>query len=332
MLILQNGIRIFTFIFSIAFISNVYAAVTLKLGFLAPEGVTWTKNVEQLGKAIEEKTQKRVNFKFYFGGVAGDESDMLRKVRSGQLSGAMFTGKTLGDIDKDTRALEIPFTFQKKPESALPQLNAMAPEFKASLAKKGFQALGFYEVGHVYLGTTKEVKSLEALKGIKVWVWEGDKIAEAMIEALGLVSVPLALPDVLSSLSSGIIQAAYAPPLGMSALQWHSKIKYVINYPVAYATGALVVTSKEWSKISAADQAIIQQLASSSIAEANTQTQKDNQDTLAEFKNMGIQLVDFPKADYDRSGSIRETLVKKLSGSFFSAPMMKKIEALHKNL
>jgi len=312
--------------------ASAISAVTLKLGFLAPEGVTWTKNMEALAKTIEEKTQKRVAFKFYFGGVAGDESDMLRKVRSGQLSGGMFTGKTLGDIDKDTRALEIPFTFQKKPSHALTQLNAMAPEFKASLAKKGFQALGFYEVGHVYLGTTKEVKNLEALKGIKVWVWEGDKIAEAMIEALGLVSVPLALPDVLSSLSSGIIQAAYAPPLGMSALQWHSKIKYVINYPVAYATGALLIAQKDWNKISKADQTLIQQLTDVSLNEANLQTQKDNAETLSEFKNMGIQLIDFPKTDYDKSGSIREGLIKKLSSSFFSKSMMDKVNAIYKSL
>jgi TRAP-type C4-dicarboxylate transport system substrate-binding protein len=320
-------------ILAFTFFSHLaHTAVTLKLGFLAPEGVTWTKNMETLGKMIEEKTQKRVQLKFYFGGVAGDESDMLRKVRSGQLSGAMFTGKTLGDIDKDTRALEIPFTFQKKPEKALEQLNLMAPDFKASLAKKGFQALGFYEVGHVFLGTTKEVQNLEALKGIKIWVWEGDKIAEAMIESLGLVSVPLSLPDVLSSLSSGIIQAAYAPPLGMSALQWHSKIKYVINYPVAYATGALVIANKDWNKISAADQKTIQDLASASINEANLQTQKDNMETLAEFKNMGIKLIDFPKADYDRSGKIREELVKKLSGQFFSKAIVDKVESIHKSL
>ncbi len=322
-----NFVKILTLIITVS-VANSFAATTLKLGFLAPEGVTWTKNIQDMGKEIEEKTQKRVSFKFYFGGVAGDESDMLRKVRSGQLSGGMFTGKTLGDIDKDTRALEIPFTFQKNPEKALGSLNTLSPEFAQSLSKKGFQALGFYEVGQVFLGTTKEVKSLDSLKGIKIWLWEGDKIAEAMIESLGLISVPLSLPDVLSSLSSGIIQAAYAPPMGMSALQWHSKLKYIINYPSAYATGALVVTSKEWAKISPADQAIIQSVAAAKIAEANIQTQKDNQEALAEFKNMGITLIDFPKSDYDKTNSIRETVVKKLNGSFFSKAIVDKVEAL----
>lgn len=309
-----------------------YSATTLKIGFLAPEGVTWTKSIEEMAVEVVEKTQKRVNFKFYFGGVAGDESDMLRKVRSGQLSGAMFTGKTLGDIDKDTRALEIPFTFQKNPEKALDQLNLISPEFKTSLSKKGFYALGFYEVGHIYLGSTKAIKNLDSLKGIKIWVWEGDKIAESMIESLGLISVPLSLPDVLSSLSSGIIEAAYAPPLGMTALQWHSKIKYIVNYPLAYATGALVITNKEWAKISAADQAIIQEIANRKIAESNLKTRVDNTETLAEFKNMGIQIVDFPKTDYDRSSSIRDSVIKKLNGSFFSQAMLDKVESIRKNL
>jgi TRAP-type C4-dicarboxylate transport system substrate-binding protein len=319
-----------TLIFTSA--TSAYAAQTLKLAFLAPEGVTWTKSIEEMAKAIEEKTQKRVQFKFYFGGVSGDESDMLRKVRSGQLSGGMFTGKTLGDIDKDTRALEIPFTFQKNPLKALENLNSLSKEFTQSLSKKGFHALGFYEVGQVYLGSTKEVKDLESLKGLKIWVWEGDKIAESMIESLGLVSVPLALPDVLSSLSSGIIQAAYAPPLGMSALQWHSKIKYIVNYPLAYATGALVITNKEWAKISTQDQQIIQTIANEKIAAANLQTQIDNQETLNEFKNMGIKLIDFPKTDYEKSAHIRSQVVKKLSGSFFSKAITDKIEVIYKSL
>lgn len=320
------------FICFICSTSHALSAVNLKLAFLAPEGVTWTKNIEKMAKDIEEKTQKRVTFKFYFGGVSGDESDMLRKVRSSQLSGGMFTGKTLGDIDKDTRALEIPFTFQKKPEKAISSLQEMAPTFSSSLEKKGFHSLGFLEVGHVYLGTTKHIKNLDGLKGSKIWIWEGDKIAEAMIESLQLVSVPLSLPDVLSSLSSGIIDAAYAPPLGMTALQWHTKIKYIINHPLAYATGALIVSMKEWNKISKEDQNLINSIAKTYLDEANAQTHKDNLDTLEEFSKLGIQLIEFPKSDIEKVSGMRKQVVEKLSKNFFSSQILQKVESIHKSL
>lgn len=299
---------------------------TLKLAFLAPEGVTWSNGLSKLAAEVEQATQKRVVFKLYFGGVAGDEGDVLRKVRVGQMSGGMFTGKTLGDIAADVRVLEIPFTFQKNPEKALSVMNQMSAGFSDILEKNGFHNLGMYEVGPVYLGTTKEIKKMDDLKGLKMWTWEGDKIAEAMIKSLQLISVPLALPDVLSSLSSGIINSAYAPPLAMIALQWQNKLKYLLNFPIAYSTGALVIAKKDWMQISASDQKIIQDLAKKSIDATNLETAKENGEALKELKKIGINFVEFPASDYQQSDVLRTKVIKELKGSFFSEAILNKLQ------
>lgn len=294
------------------------APVEIKLAYLAPEGTHWDQDIRSMVEEIEQANPGAVKFKLYAGGTAGDESDFLSKIRIGQLSGGMFTGKTLGDIYADARVFEIPFTFHSDTQKALHILEKMSPHFATELQKKGFTSLGMYEIGPVYLGSTKEIKDLASMKGLKVWAWQGDKVAEALIKSLQLVSESLSLPDVLTSLSSGIINAAYAPPLGMTALQWHTKMKYIVNYPVAYSIGSLIVSNKAWKKLPTKVQTSIQQIAQKYVHKSNLKTEEDNRSTLEAFKSMNIKLVDFPEADIARTVELRQKVVAQLIPSFIS--------------
>jgi TRAP-type C4-dicarboxylate transport system substrate-binding protein len=293
-------------------------AVVIKIAAIVPEGTNWAKTIKNMSKEIKKATNGKVKFKIYYGGVAGDEPDVLRKVRVGQLHGGVFTGKTLGDIDGDVRALEIPFNFYNKNEKAGNALSGMGNYLNAKLEKKGFKNLGFYEVGQVYLVSTKKVSSVEEMKGIKIWSWEGDEVVKSMIDSLKLVSVPLSLPDVLSSLSTGIIDAAYAPPLGILALQWQSKVKYLIDFPVAFSTGALLISNKRWNKIKPEHQKIVETIANKYVAKANEFATADNKAGLETLKSLGVEFIQFNKADLDKAEMIRKDVIKKLEGKVIS--------------
>jgi TRAP-type transport system periplasmic protein len=305
------------------------SAQQVKLAVLVPEGTSWGKGLKQFSKEVETITNGEVIFKIYYGGVSGDEPDVLRKIRIGQLHGGIFTGKTLGDIHGDLRAMEIPFTFYDQQDKASKALVKMTPEFNSGLKAKGFINLGFYEVGQVYLVSSKKVGSLSDLKGIKIWSWEGDPLVGAMIESLNLVSVPLALPDVLSSLSTGIIDAAYAPPLAILALQWHSKVKYLVDFPTAFSIGALLVSDKVWAKIKPDHQQKILSLANKFVTESNQKSMAENGQAKEQLKKMGIQFVSFPQADYQQAAGTRSAVIAKIKGKYVSS---KAIEAVDKEV
>lgn len=294
-------------------------ALTLKLGVLAPEGTNWAKNLKKMAKEISKATNKKVKMKIYFGGAQGDEPDVLRKIRIGQLHGGIFTGKTLGDINGDVRVLEVPFTFGGDREKALKTMNKLAPYFNKKFEENEFVNLGFFEIGLVYFVSQVETPSLNSLKGLKIWSWEGDKLVSSMISAMDLVSVPLPLPDVLSSLSTGIIQAAYAPPLGIVALQWNTKIKYLVDFPIAYSTGAMLVNQKNWKKIKPEHQKLIKEISAKYVDKVNTGNIKDNEEALAAIKSMGVKFLKFPDKDLAVAKKFRKEIIKKLKGDLFSA-------------
>ncbi|MDH5580323.1 MAG: TRAP transporter substrate-binding protein DctP [Bdellovibrionales bacterium] len=309
------------------FFSLSVSAKTFKVGVLAPEGTAWSENLKKLTKEVKKATEGRVKFKIYYGGAQGDEPDVLRKIRVRQLHGGVFTGKTLGDINGDVRVIELPFTFIDDREKAWKTLNSMKEFFNKTFEDKGFKNLGFFEIGQVYFVSQKKTDTLDSLKGIKIWSWQGDELVTTLVNSMNLVSVPLPLPDVLSSLSTGVVEAAYAPPLGIVALQWNTKIKYIIDFPLAYSIGAFLINKKEWDKVSDADKKAVTDLADTYIAKVNLANVKDNKDALSSMKELGVEFLNFPEKDLAAAKSYRKEVLEKLTGNLFSKDALSKLEA-----
>lgn len=302
-------------------------ANTIKVGVLAPEGTGWAKIIKKMSTEIKEATKGNVELKVYYGGSQGDEQDVLRKIRIGQLQGGIFTGKTLGDINGDVRAVEVPFTFNNNREKALKTLQALTPYFSQGFEKNKFKSLATFELGQVYLVTQKKVQNLNEVKSLKIWLWDGDPLVGSMVDVIKLIGVPLALPDVLSSLSTGVIEGAYAPGIGILALQWNTKVKFVVDFPISYSVGAFVISSSAWEKVSPADQKLVNEITVKYEKEINAVNEKDNQDALALMKSQGIQFIKFSDAEIKVAQGYRQEIVKKLKGKLFSEDAYKRLEA-----
>ncbi|MFG1492638.1 TRAP transporter substrate-binding protein DctP [Halobacteriovorax sp. ZH4_bin.1] len=301
-------------------------ALTLKVGVLTPEGTNWAKNLKKMAKAIKKETNGEVKVKFYFGGSQGDEPDVLRKIRVGQLHGGVFTAKTLGDINGDVRVVEIPFNFFHDRKKALKTLDDLTPFLNKKINESNFVNLGFFDIGMVYFVSKTKISSIDSLKGVKIWSWEGDPLVETILEEMKLVSVQLPLPDVLSSLSTGIIEAAYAPPLAILSMQWNTKVKYLIDFPLTMSVGAFLVNDKVFKKISPANQKKVLAISKKYIDLVKATNEKDNQDALDLMKASGVEFVKFSEADIKRGYEVREATIKKLKGKLFSEEAYKRLE------
>ena len=314
-------------IFSMFFLFSLNLhAVTVKIAVLAPNGTTWAKYLKKMAKDVKKATGGKVRFKIYYGGSQGDEQDVLRKIRVGRLHGGIFTGKTLAEINGDVRVIEVPFTFYHDRNKANTVLNKMSMYFNEGFRKNGFKNLGFFELGQVYFISKKKAESIDGMKNIKIWLWDGDELVARLIKNLELVSVPLALTDVLTSLQTGMVEAAYAPPTGILAVQWHTKVKYLIDFPLAYSIGAFLINEKSWKKIPLEYRKIVEEISLKYTEKVNQATVKDNVESLAAIKSTGIEFVEFSKKDIEQSSEIRKQVIKDLTGKVFSAKAINLLE------
>ncbi len=298
----------YKFLLSLVFIISA-SAKTYKISTLAPEGTTWAKNLQLVAQDVKKATNGEVKFKFFFGGTQGDEPDVLRKIRIGQLHGAIFTGRALGDIYSDIRMLEVPFNFKKGRSQFQKALKGLDQYLTTGMKSNGFKNLGFFEIGNIYLVSLVKVTSLNDLKGVKIWAWDGDKVAESLVKQLNLVAVPLALPDVLSSLQSGVLQAAYNSPMGIIALQWSTKIQYLLDFPIAYAVGSFVLSNKAWDSIPQKYHKEISSITSKYLKINSDETIAENKESLEALKTLGVKFIHFPESELSVSGPINQKLI-----------------------
>ncbi|MBU0506022.1 MAG: TRAP transporter substrate-binding protein DctP [bacterium] len=306
---------------ALTLISFQVHAVELKIATLAPQGTSMHNTFEKLGKDIKAATGGRVSIKIFGGGVQGDEKDVVRKMRYGQLDGAALTGVGMGMIDPQIRVLELPFLF--KNSSEVDKVYAgMEPFFKSAFSNKGFELLGWAEVGFVKIFSNKAIREKTDLKGVKMWMWEGDPLAKAMYDAMGVTPVPLAITDVLTSLQTNLIDAAYAPEFGAIGFQWHTKTKYMTDVNLVNGTGGIILTKKAWAKISGGDKAIIKNLIKAEAKKLVQQTRQDNLESKQAVKSAGIQVVTPTPEAVEELRQIGKQVRTTLVGNLYSQQLL----------
>ncbi len=259
------------------------AKVEIKIATLAPDGSTWMKTMRAIDEQVRARTENRVGFKFYPGGVQGDEKDVLRKMRVGQVHGAAFTGFGLGAIVPEVRVLELPFMFNSLDELDYVRAQTGA-YYEKAFADQGYTLLGWTDVGFVYLFSQTPVKTAADMPGCKWWIWSGDQLAEIFFKAFNISPIPLAAPDVLTSLQTGVVDAVYSSPLACVALQWYTRVKYMSDMPVTHGVSAVVVTTKSLAGVSDADMAAIREIATTNLADLTQKTRVQNKEAIGEIR------------------------------------------------
>jgi len=267
------------------------AQVTIiKTASLMPEGSPWTDALRSLAREVTAQTNGEVKFKIYAGGVAGDESDVLRKMRVNRIHAAGFTGVGLGLIMPRMRVLESPLLFNNYHELDYTK-EQLFDEFASGYAEKGFVFLGFVDGGFVYFFSKTDLSLPESLKTVKMWMWKGDPMAENFLDAFDIATYPLHVSDVNTGLETGMIDAFYAPPVGAVAFQWFWRIQYMLDYPVVNSTGGFLMSQKMFDRLSAKNQAILRKLAKEFCAELDQISRRANGEALSVLRETGIKVV-----------------------------------------
>ncbi len=262
----------------------------LKFATLAPAGSTWMKLLTDWGDEVRTRSGGRLVFKFYPGGVQGDEPDVLKKMRFNQLQGGAFTGYGIGQIYSPARVMELPFLFRDFDEIDHVRAQFM-PGFRQGFREHGYELLGWMEIGFVHMFSREPIRSIEDMKSRRVWLWQGDPMGQAFFKASGISPVPLSIIDVYTSLSTGLIDTVYCTPLAAIALQWFTQTKYVSETALTNGMGGLVVTRRFFDRLPADLQTLLRETGEAAGERLIAATRADNEKSAAELKRRGLVFV-----------------------------------------
>lgn len=274
------------------------AQTTLKIATVVPDGTAWMNTMRAGAAEVEERTEGRVKFKIYGGGVQGNTPQMRRKMRIGQLHGGVFTSGGLRELQEDAEIFGLPNLFRDFDEVRYVR-ERMDEEIYRRLDEAGYVTFGFAGGGFAYLMSKRPVADRQGLSEIKLWIPEGDKVAQLASEALGVSPVTLQVTDVMTGLQTELVDAVMGPPVGVIVFQWHTAMTHVTDYPVAYIYAGLLIDKRPWKRIAPEDQAVVREVMTRVYQGFDAQGITDHEEGLAALQAQGLELV--PVADAERA-------------------------------
>lgn len=252
--------------------------VALKLASVVPENSIWDKNLKQMAADWTQSTAGRVTVAIFAGGSQGDEPTVLRKMRVDALQAASLTGVGLGTIDPAFNVFDIPFFFSSYDElNAVTQ--ALTPAIRSRVEAKGFVLLNWGHGGWTQVFTRRPVRTLDDLKKTKLYTSAGNDRMVQWFKANGFEPRAMAMTDIMTGLTTGMIDGLPTPPLAALMFQWYRQTPYMLDIGLAPVVGATIVTRKAWNAIGDADRPKL--LAAAAQVQERLQNDVPNQDAAA---------------------------------------------------
>ncbi|MBT6338507.1 MAG: TRAP transporter substrate-binding protein DctP [Desulfobacula sp.] len=297
-------------LFILLLTQTVYA-VRLKIATLSPEGSMWMEKMRKGAEMVAQKTDNRVTFKFYPGGVMGNDKTVLKKIRIGQLQGGAVVAGSLSQFFPANQIYAQPLKFKTIKEVDYVR-KYMDQYVIDGLDNAGFVTFGLIGGGFAYIMSQKPITTVQDLRNQKVWIPDNDKISQDSIQAFGVTPIPLSIADVRTGLQSGLINTVATSPVGAVVLQWHTQIEYITNIPLIYLHAVLAVDKEKFLKINEQDRKIVTQIMTKALNKIDIQNREDDINAIQALKNRGITFITPSKDDLADWQKIADVASKKM--------------------
>ena len=268
---------------------SAQARSVVKMATLVPEGSTWDLILRDMGEEWQEGTDGQVQLRIYAGGVAGDEPDIVRKMRVGQLHAAALSVAGLSSIDKSFEIFEIPMFFESYGE-LYHVLETLRGDFEQRLEKKGYILLNWGNGGWVHLFSKGPIVGVDDLKKQKIFSWAGNDAMVQLWRQNGFQPVPLAATDILTSLQTGMVEVVPTTPLAALSLQWFRQTPHMQDLGLAPLIGATVISKRAWSRLKPEVQKTLKKAARASEKRFKNEIPEQDKQAVEQMKSRGLKV------------------------------------------
>ncbi|MGF1465037.1 MAG: TRAP transporter substrate-binding protein DctP [Sandaracinaceae bacterium] len=221
---------------------------TLRIATLAPNGSSWMRVYNAWNNSLRQETNGRLQLRFFTGGSQGDERDVIRKIRIGQLDGAAVTSTGLSLVVRPVLVLQAPGVVESYDQLDRAR-NELASELEAQFRENGVHLLGWGDVGEGRIFSNQPIRRPSDLRNVRPWVWRDDNMFSTFLEVIGATGVRLGVPEVLPALSTGQIDTVVASATAASALQWHTRTSHVTQQANSYLVGATILNKERFDAL-----------------------------------------------------------------------------------
>jgi len=264
--------------------------VVVKMATLVPDGSSWHQILKETADKWKTLSGGRVIVRLYPGGVAGDDPDVIRKMRLGTLNAGVLTSVGVAEVDKSVYALGIPMMYASY-EEVYYVLEKMRPRLEAGLLAKGFVVLNWADGGWVRFFAQKPVAMPDDLRALKLFSWAGDNESVEIWRSAGFNPVPLPSTEIATALQTGLVNALGAPPQVAVITQYYNHARNMTDLPWQLLLGATLISKATWDKIPADLQPALLQAAREDGQRLQEEIRNSGEKDVEAMRKRGLNVV-----------------------------------------
>lgn len=300
----------------------------VNVGTAAPEGSPWHEILQKTRQDWNRISGGNLTVRIYPSGVLGDEVEMIRKTRIGQLQAVAVSGVGLSHIEPAAGCLQIPMLMGSYEEFDYVR-ERIAPRLESLIAQKGFIVLQWSDVGWVHFFTKTPAKTPDDIRKLRLFTSAGDPEGERLYKEFGLQVVPLAVTDMLPSLQTNLIQAFDVPPLFAMLDQSFGLAPNMIDVKWTPLAGATLLSRKTWDRIPAEQRSELLRASRSAAAHVRAQVRKMGEDAVVEMQKRGLNVIKLDAAALSRWQAEAKSSYPKIRGEVVPADLFDEVVRLH---
>jgi TRAP-type C4-dicarboxylate transport system substrate-binding protein len=222
--------------------------ITIKLASVAPEQSPWGNALNQLAVEWSRISNGQVRLTVYHNAIAGEESDVLRKMRIGQLQAGVFTSAGMKQIVPEVFSISVPFMIRSE-EQLDYVMERLKPDLESLFEDKRMHVLSWSRAGWVHFFSKEQVTYPDDLKSQRLASDPNDLELQQAFKIMGYNPIPMPQPELLTSLNSGLVDAFYTSPLIAGGYQWFALAPHMLDLKVAPFLGAIIISDTTWRRI-----------------------------------------------------------------------------------
>ncbi len=291
----------------------------LRIATLVPKNSLYHRQLMEVGEAWRTAQGGDAKYLIYTDGSQGGEAEISRRMRIGQLQGALISVVGLREIEPAIAALQnMPLLFRSWEELDYVREKMRAPMEK-KFFDKGFVVLAWGDGGWVRFFSKEPAFRPDDYKRMKFFAWGAEADQQAIMKSLGYTPVPLETNDILPAIQTGMINVVPSTPYFALASQVYASAPNMLEINWAPLVGALVVTKKAWDEMSPAAQETVRAASEKAGLQMRTKARQEVDEAVAAMKKRGL-VVNRPTPEQMREWyELADKLYPRIRGSMVPA-------------
>jgi tripartite ATP-independent transporter DctP family solute receptor len=277
---------------AVGFMASAAAQTTMRISISIAQNSHQGIAIDTFAKEVEKRTAGRYKVQPFYSGSLGGERESIEAVQLGTQELTFSSSGPVPNFVPEAKILDIPFLFRDKAHARAVLDGPIGQDMLAKFDSKGFKALAWGENGIRHMTNSKRsVNGPEDLKGLKMRTME-NPVHVAAYKGLGIVTTPMAFPEVFTALQQGTVDGQENPLSVIMASKFDQVQKYLTLTGHVYSPGIFLMNKASFDKLSAADKQAFLDAANEGAKANRARVDEDDAKGVTELRSKGMTVVE----------------------------------------